>query len=255
MCRIILIICAVFIVSKCSSSSIYLNKDYKDKEFIGKTIMVMPFTEKSIYVQNKDDVQDDFEDDKRDANEVVSDSLYSMIVKKSKIWLENTTVLDVSKDSLKYFSQTDKKLFNSYIFKIGKDSIIQNFFLPKREVILNKNLNPDIIICINEGAFSRGLTSSTPTYSPGMTVSTPGGSFTTPGTFGSSSTETLGADIKFIVYDFSADKIISYGAENMGIPFLFGMSKSTWESVFRNITHIILENVPVKKNVKYKNRK
>ena len=80
---------------------------------------------------------------------------------------------------------------------------------------------------------------------PGQTVSTPGGSYQTPGHWsGGSSTEHLSSNFSFIIWDYKENQAIVYGLGDHGSGLLFGMNNGTWKNNFRYIAAEIFKNSP-----------
>jgi hypothetical protein len=70
----ILLFSALFI-SGCGQSSIIVNQKYSGKDLTSKTIFIMPISEEAVKINNRDDVADDFEKDKREPELVIKDTV------------------------------------------------------------------------------------------------------------------------------------------------------------------------------------
>jgi len=230
----------------CSGTTAVMNRDLQDKDFSNKKILIIPFPEDIIDIDNKDDVLDDFEDDKREPEVVIRDRLYKALKRNSGIYLSGIKLYPGKTDSISSLTMMDTA--NCFIVDKGlsTDSILYKFYIPKKEVF-NSNKRPDVVLVLNRIYFSRNFNNSVMMYTPGTTVNTPGGSFTTGGHMtGGGTSEFLGANVEFIVYDYDNDEFISYGNAVIESHFMFAMTKSTWEDAFYQIAREIFKKTPFK---------
>lgn len=236
---------ALLFIGCLPSSTIIMNEKYKNQNLSDRSMLIMPFSEESITIMNKDDVADDFEGDRREPEEVIKDIVYKTLLENSKFSLTGIKIYDkevkfncflFQKDSARYFSI--KKSFDN-------DSITYKFYVPKKEFLTANNINADIVLVINKLTFGRNLTYNAPVFMPGNTISTPGGSFTTPGHMvGGGSSEFLAANFDFIIYDYSKNDVITYGSTGVSTNFIFAMTKSTWETTFYRIDRELFKKTP-----------
>jgi hypothetical protein len=241
------------------------NPRYKEEASLkNRTLNVLFLPSDSIIVKNIDDVKDDFPNDTiRPPSIVIHDSLYQTIREEYEnqlIYLQCHFV-QVPIDSFK--SQNDKEQFDVLTKSIiNKDTVTLDFVVPKKQRLVDVGIQPDIGLIINKILVGRNLGNrynfgSAPTYMPGNTISTPGGSFTTPGSWvggggglgnsiGGSTGGSLDAYFQFILWDYKNDCEIAYGKISIINEFLFGMTKSTWKDEFRLIAKEISVKTPLK---------
>jgi hypothetical protein len=234
------------------------NPRYKEEASLkNRTLNVLFLPSDSIIVKNIDDVKDDFPNDTiRLPSIVIHDSLYQTMREEYENQLINLQCqfVQVPIDSFK--SQNDKERFDVLTKSIiNKDTVTLDFLVPRKQRLIDAGIQPDIGLIINKVLIGRNLGDrynygSAPMYMPGNTISTPGGSFTTPGSWvgggGGSSPENLGANIQFILWDYKNDCEIAYGTISVINEFIFGMTKGTWKDEFRFIAKEISVKTPLK---------
>ena len=71
----------------CSSSSVIMNEKYEDRDLSDKKLMIVPFSETIVSVENKDDVSDDFESDKREPELVIKIRFINQLLRIQKNFL------------------------------------------------------------------------------------------------------------------------------------------------------------------------
>lgn len=231
----------------CSASTTLINPKYKNKSYSKKQILVMPFSNDVISVMNKDDVADDFEEDKRDPETVIKDKVVEGLTENIDRYVWGIDLYRREIDPYLYQSQLDSTKYFMLQKRLGGKNILYKFYVPKKEVLESYNIKPDVILVINNITFARNQTIGVPLYVPGNTVSTPGGSFTTAGHMsGGGKTEFLGAAADFIIYDYNEDDFINCGSAVVQSNFVFAMTTSTWEDAFFQITTEIFKDTPFK---------
>lgn len=247
--RFILLTFTAVLLVKCGTTTSVMTENYKGKYFEGKKVLVIPLAGDAVTVHNKDDVEDDFENDKRNPEEIVQHCIEQTILLTLNSYLAKTKIMRLDYDSIYFNTCKDAKIFDHIEKRITKDSIRYDFYVPKKEILAEKDMLPDIGIIINKIDFGRNFRQGGGGhFIPGQTVSTPGGSFTTGGMWTSGGgSESLDASFTFIVYDYENEQIISYGEESVGTSFLFGMKRSTWDFVFKAIGRKLVKFLPVTK--------
>ncbi|MGE5797316.1 MAG: hypothetical protein ACM339_02990 [Ignavibacteria bacterium] len=243
----LIISASFFIVTGCGGSSIIVNEKYKDQDYSNRSILIMPFPEEVVTVHNKDDVYDDFEEDRREPEAVIKDFLFKSINENAGISLKGIKIYEKEVDSNLPIFRKDTLKYFSISKRIGEDSILYKFYVPIREVLNSSSEKPEIVLVINKLTFGRNYQQNAPMYVPGNTVTTPGGSFTTPGHFtGGGSSEFLGASVEFIIYDYNEGDVITAGKADVQVNFMFAMTRSTWSACFEDIADGIFKDSPFK---------
>ena len=245
----LLLIIFIFLVG-CASNYVVINPIYRDKDMTKNTLTILPIPKDGINVMNKKDVVDDFKYETRNPEIVIQDSLYNFICQETENKITNIRFVNCDLGFSQIESKEIKSKFFTFSERIGKDSIRFDFAVPKIEYLKELGVETDVVVFIDNIVFDRNLTSGGPgvMYVPGPTISTPGGNFTGAGMWvgGGSSTSYLGAKVKFIIWDYSKNKPISYGETDVRTSLLFGMNKSTWITNFRSVARNIFKKSPFK---------
>lgn len=229
----------------CSPKTIIKNDNYIGKSFLDKDLIILPIIYDSLQILNWDDVVDDFEVDSATANAFLLDTLQKSLIEYSKFNKRNMNVYDVSsldnwnkvfKDSSNYFSINQKI----------NDDLDCTFNIPNEKIFGSKNFEKCFVLIINRILIARNIDRQTwQYYSPGQTISTPGGDFQTAGTWNTGwSPENLGARVEFIIWDYKENDFVKCGTTTSKLDFLFGMSTSTWIFLFKNLTLDLFKDTP-----------
>ncbi len=229
-----------------SGSNVIRNEKYNKLRFPGKSVAIAPIPLDGITVQNKDDIEDDFEMDKRKSEVIIQDSLYRKIVRQAGSSLFRNKVhpglpfdtFATLDDPTSFFGVSRAMKYD------GKDTLV-TFFVPKKEIFGEQG--PNAVVIINRIAIGRNLSGrslSMPTYVPGPTISTPGGSFQGAGKWmgGGGSSEYLGGIVEYIMWSYDENEPIAYGATNVADKFMFGMTNKVWHNFFRQVGKTLFEN-------------
>lgn len=242
----ILLLALIFAGCASQGPTIIRNPEYQKVSFPEKTFTILPIKENVINILNKDDVVDDFPMDKRVPALVIRDSLFHVINLAGDKLIENVKFNKLKNAGLKVTSQDDSLNYIDIEKRIGKDSILYRFSIPNKSFLTKNNINTDFGLILTNLVFSRNNKSGgVSTTVPGTTISTPGGSFTTPGhTVSSGSAPYLSLQYEFIVYDYSSNKIVTYGTSATSETIIFALTRSNWDSVFKNMIAKIIANTP-----------
>lgn len=181
----------------------------------------MPVPSYAITVSNKNDVADDFDTDKRDAEVVLRDNLYAVMMKKAPAILAPGVAAD-KMDSTEYTSLRDSSNNLYFELETPDNNVMQIYSIPKKQWLIDHGKTPDLIVSISEITFGRNLR-----YSQGRLISK--------GFSGTSLISSLDAQITFIVYDYKNDTWVTYGTPFVSSKFTFAMTHSDWERIFESI--------------------
>jgi hypothetical protein len=228
-----------------NSNTLLVNEKYTGKQNTKKEMIIFPILYDSLTVVNWDDVVDDFEVDSANSRSFIYDTLNKSLLINSKLCTRYLTIVD------------GKKLFdwdemikdkNNYLLVNQKidDKYIPNFLVPKKE-LLPSDFSSSYALIIKKISIGRNIDRqpATSIYMPGQTVSTPGGSFQTPGTYSSGwSPENLGARTEFIIWDYEKNDFVKCGLAISKEDFPFGMSTLTWMDLFKTIPLDLFEDTP-----------
>ena len=231
----------------CSSMSHYKVVYPNQPDVQGRHLLFLPVSEDFIRIENKDDVEDDFSEDKREPELVLRDSLYTTIIKTAPKLLKKSIVVEKMNPTEIFTLQTKSNLF-SFKYKVSEADTAHTFFIPNKDWLIAHGKVPDIIALITDISFGRNSSSSnSPGHiSSGSTVSTPGGSFNVGGGVmtGGGSLPSLDARFGFIIYDYKKDTCIVYGSSVAGSKIAFGMTISNWNSTFREVAEKMFSKTP-----------
>jgi hypothetical protein len=238
------------------SPSLITSNDNAMTDMENRHVLILAPMDNSVFVKNADDVQDDFSKDKREPGVVIRSQICRTIFSMMHAANETQKSNIFSSDSLIGISTYD--LNNTFIqeVRIGKDTALTTFYLPTKEWLIKNGKKPDIVAIINSVSYSRGqeFIPSWGHYTPGQTISVPGGTIKTPGMFvggGGGNSDKLFAEIKFILYDYRNNNWITCGkpvvSKNITI---FGLTKGGWEDTFEDIVKTMFEKSPWEKVIK-----
>ena len=151
----LILIAFLVVFAGCSPSLITCNNyDVSDAE--NRHVLILAPMDNSVYIQNASDVLDDFPNDKREPSVVIRSQICQMIdwvIRHAKKANGNDIF---SSDSLIAISTLD--MDNTFIreARIGEDTALTTFYLPTKEWIIKKGINPDIVALLNSVSYSRG---------------------------------------------------------------------------------------------------
>ncbi len=230
-------------ISGCSSSRILNNPNYDGQDFSNKTLLILPINENDVIISNPDDVMDDFEDDDRDPETILTEKVNKSIYRNSIAYLKGIKIFDNSRvqelDSVKLSSNNCTTITKT----INKDSI--RYSVPKQEVLNSMGIKIDYVLIIDKIDFGRNGNMGATIFVPGVVVPTPSGSIQTGGTFaGDGATEYLANNFSFIIYDYNKQDIVICGKSGVNTRFVFSMSKSVWQNNIANIAGSIFKYSP-----------
>ncbi|MBI5474831.1 MAG: hypothetical protein HY961_21025 [Ignavibacteriae bacterium] len=250
---VVLFTLAQFVFVGCQPSSSYVtrNEKYANVKFKDKTVIISPVPLDVITVENKDDVEDDFDTDHRTPEAIVQDSLYRRIVPYVRASLWGAALS--TKGLAFYMFQTlhDSAAFIKVSLKTKKDEkdTLVDFFVPRKHVFAPQV--PNVVVIINRITVGRdfsGRSVSVPHYVPGPTISTPGGTFSGGGMWmgggGGGASQYLGGVVQFIMWDYDANEPVTYAITDVSETFSLGMTTKTWQSFFRRVGKTLFENSP-----------
>ncbi len=231
-----------FVGCRSGSSNIIRNEKYADIKFKGKTVVISPVPLDAITVQNKDDVEDDFDTDHRPPEIIVQDSLYRRVVQRARAslfapYFKNVLPFDMFQtrfDSTAFFKVSLKA-------KVDEKDTLVDFCVPRKHLFASQPTN--LVVVINRITIGRNLSGramSAPHYVAGPTISTPGGSFRGGGMWmgggGGGSSQYLGGVMEFIMWDYDANEPVTYGITDVKESFSLGMTTVTWYNLFHQIS-------------------
>ena len=230
-----------------------VNPQYNEKTvWTNRTLNVLFVCSDSITIKNADDIEDDFPDDKRPAAAVVHDSLTRAFPREyAKRKLKVLCAIDTLPAG-SFAHQSDTAQFEYINRHIAKgDTTNYRFAIPKKQTLIDAGLKPDIGIIINKLTMGRNysMLSYGPTFLPGNTISTPRGTFSTPGMMmgsGGGSSESLDAMVQYVIWDYQNACEISYGNIPVSTSFFWVMTHNTWKDEFQQIAWDILKQSPLK---------
>lgn len=233
--------------SGCSTSikTTLLNENYQLQQNTKKDLIIFPIQYDSLSILNWDDVVDDFEVDSANSKTFIYDTLNNSLLINSKSCTRLLTIIDGKKLFDWNTMIKDKNNYQQINQKIDK-KYKATFLIPKKELLTEEHSNSYALI-INRITIGRNIERlpGTMTYTSGQTVSTPGGSFQTPGHWNSGWTpEYLGARTEFIIWDYEKNDFVKFGLITSKEEFSFGMSTSTWLTFFKTIPLNLYEDTP-----------
>jgi hypothetical protein len=231
----------------CGTSTVLINEKYTGQQNTKKDMVIFPIFYETFTVQNWDDVIDDFDLDSANCTIFIYDTLSKSLLHNSKSCTRNLIIKDGT-EILNWYNL--KKDPNNY-FTINKkinDKYLTDFQIPKKEFFDSAAVDSAYALIINKLVIGRNVERqvSGGMYVPGQTVSTPGGTFTTPGTFSPGwSMENLGAITEFIIWDYEKNDFVKCGQIVTKEEFPFGMTTGTWLSLFKAIPEDLFDDTPM----------
>jgi hypothetical protein len=241
--RLIYLPILLLLIAGCKTVSLVsVNPEFKTAQ--GRSLLLMPVPSSAIYISNKDDVADDFSEDKRDPELVLRDSLYLGMISNA----EESVVPGVSiewMDSTEFSSLRDTSNYLFLHVKGDQGNITATYFVPRKKWLIAHGAQPDLVLSIKKISFSRNQEYSAGHFTPGVTVSTPHGSFTTGGAYVSGGgTLSLGAQFEFMIYDYKNNMWVAYGISEASSYFLFAMTRGDWDAIFHSIVREAVSGCP-----------
>lgn len=211
---------AVFILIGCSpsSSTFFVNPNYHKKDFSDKNIVIFPLANDAVKITNSDDVLDDFPDDTREPEKIISTKLYDVMISEAKGFMRGINFKEFEFPKELSFLQRDTSKYFSIEKRIPDDGPNYRFYAPNKEYLLSLNFTPDIILVLNRVSFTRTSTKY-PT----------GGSM-----------DNLKAYVEYIYYDYAQKEIVKCGSSDAEISFGITMNTDTWINIFKKITAQII---------------
>ena len=211
--KLIIFCIALPLIFGCQSGKpIFLNEPYKGMNYLQKKVAHLPIPLDAIHIENKKDIQNNYEKDKRPPEIIVQDSLYKkMILQSSQSLLSGTLCLtNLPFDLFKNQYDTTKFFPVKMMLRVADKDSEYTFYVPKRESLPGDSI--DVGIVINEITIKRILGEIPESYTPGKTVFTYKGSFQEAGHWsGRKSSVAQIARIKFIMWDYEFNRPIIYG--------------------------------------------
>ncbi|MBI5726840.1 MAG: hypothetical protein HY965_03235 [Ignavibacteriales bacterium] len=222
---------------------------------------------------NKDDIVSAFGKSSWKADRIIRDTIYQIIADTAKAYLANvkiallTTPVDLldSVIAVTDFDTIDLPLdANKQLLMKNKQLETYPYFIPNREWLLKQGITPDIVFFIQKIYFGevRNDYYGPRMMIPGQTISTPTGPVNippvfrlqsgptpanTPSSFSltsplSSLASSIYGSLVFIIYDYRAEKYISYGTVFIDDTQAFIWSKPDWIKDFGLIAKAILKS-------------
>ncbi len=241
------------LLTGCSSGLPVESNNYSPEQVEGRTLLLIAPVLDSVFVYNNSDVEDDFPDEIREPRAVVRSVFYAGVIKNLSEILRERGNCELETDATLTISARDTANLVFGQFFLGKDKVPFHFYRPKKEWLISKGKSPDIVAIITSLTFGRNISNpSGGHFMAGQTISTPGGSFTTPGMFvgGGGGYSTLNGVFGFIIYDYKAEKWITYGFQRTSYSIsLWGLSRSGWDACFKEAANKLLVNSPWEKGL------
>lgn len=222
-------ILAAFLFAGCGGSSNFtLNQNYENVDFSGKVLLIAPIANDAVKVLNKDDVADDFPQDKREPEVILSNMVYKSATEYADRYLMSVKIYKEALDSSIFLSQYDKSKYFRLSEPLDNHELLPYYYVPKKEVLNSSNIKPDMILVINRLKFGRGAHTFVNAANPG----------------GGSSSPALIAEYDYILYDYNKNEVVAVGGSKADSPFLFAMTRSNWDGIIKQITPEFFMEMP-----------
>ena len=228
----------------CAAKTVLINEKYTGQQNTKKEMVIFPIIYDSLIVKNWDDVVDDFEVDSANYKSLVHDTLSTLLPHNSKSCTRNLVIKDGA--GLFNWGNLRKDPDNYFTFKQRiNEKYVADFQIPKKEYFDSSSVDNSYALLIKKIVIGRNIERqlSGGMYVPGPVISTPGGTFQGPGTFGPGwSPENLGAITEFIIWDYEKNDFVKCGQIITKEEFPFGMTTGTWLSLFRGIPRDLFDD-------------
>jgi len=233
----------ILLVGCSANKSVMVNPDIVGLDYSQRTLAVYPTHSSEVTVNNPNDVRDDYHEDTREPEEVVADLLnqhgYAILEEK----LCNVSLQDKTESEIFSPSLHQKKFMSIYLEVTNKKSKTETieFVFPKVETLRSAGLTDDVVLYINH--FETGVGHHIKIVLPDQVGGLPGQAGGLPGQAGGltgqeiSSTKTLTGEAKFIIWDYSRNKPISWGISESTVDVTMGIvcTQATWETMIKNV--------------------
>lgn len=240
-----LILCTfVMFLTGCSGSIQFVNKQYKyDPD--SACISLLPLTNDALTISNRKDIPDDFKNDNRQDEKIITDTSYKYLYKIIVDSINKIENIEISSSACINWTQDSARFF-SYEKRIGKDSTLISFKIIKKEYLDSLSSKANILIIINKLAITRTAGSvGSPMFLGGM-----GGMGGGMWVGGGGKMPKLTANVQFIIWDYKKNEPISCGEFTAEEGIFIAATAVTWRALFRYIGNHLVLATPFRGNSK-----
>jgi hypothetical protein len=253
---------------------VYIDKHYTPNP--NAKAVLIPIAPDIIDVYKPKAVENEFKEDKRGATTMIADSLNVKIKNILADSLQGISFSSINKFDTLQLQIHDDRYFKEITRKIGKDSIVMVFRIPRKNVFDSLDPSNTVYFIITSIKIERNMNAGTPghwmmnsqppsdeayvsnAYSSSFSMvsfGNSGGSISSftpppppsmpmqymPGTGGS---DELSAQIRFAIWDKKLDETVCYGELDVSEGIFLMMTKNTWIHLYESIGCAILKNSP-----------
>jgi len=232
----------------CSGSMQFVNKQYNyDPD--SSCISLLPLTKDALIISNRKDVHDDFKNDSREAEAIITDTSYKYLYKVIVDSINTIENVEISSSACSNWTQNAARFF-SYHKKIGKDSTLISFNVMRREHLDTLSTKANILIFINKLAITRnaGSAGSPRIYMGGGLGGGLGGGMWVGG--GGGKMSTFDANVQYIIWDYRKNEPISCGEFTSKAGIFIAATDDTWKALFKSIGNQLISTTPFRGKIK-----
>lgn len=218
---------ASLIFAGCGGGSKFvLNQNYENADFTDKVLLIAPISKDAIKIVNKDDVKDDFPNDKREPEVIIEELAYKSIMDYAGANLTGVKIYKTALDSSIFLSQYDKLKYFRLYEPLNNNEVLPFFYIPQKEVLFSRNIKPDLILVMNRLKIERKKRSLLSIFKRAK------------------DSETLNAEFEYILYDYNKKEVVAIGEATIDAPFSLNVTLATWDEITKKIAPEFFREMP-----------
>ena len=207
---------ALFFAGCLGSKNIVVNETYADADFSQRRVTVLPVPLDAITIRDTALVREEYDTDTREPAIALQDSLWKTLTSSTSASLLKGSCSSATLPQNMFLSQSDTADFFAVKLQLAgqKGDTELTFFVPQRRLFSGDSMDVGLVLNSFDLNTTNHQFSSPGFYTPGHTISTPGGSFETAGHWsmgGSGTSMSLWAFVRFIMWDYRAGRPIVHG--------------------------------------------
>ena len=237
--RRLLILLPLLGIIACGAQMQQMNFDYEGRDYSAKILAICPIPENAIKVGNPKELADNFKGDPRKAAKVIQDSLYKLFINAALKKATNCRVLRKRFTPAEFNDMYDSKNSTTETLTIGAKGPTYNFRVPTVQCLEEKGVPRDFVLFINKLIFVRQrageeIQSGVPGPSSGTMMG------------GGGAPPDLASETEYILWDYSLNKVVSFGKIKVETPIAKDITDKNWHSNINTMIMKLFDKTPFK---------